>query len=517
VTALDSPPPDDSPASTSLVSAVLAIQLATGTLLATYYCPAPDAARASVAFIDTAVSSGRLVRSLHVWGTSLLVLFLGTGIAFRFVTGRFTGSHRPAWIAGSLGLFLVLAQAFTGSVLPWDGRAQAAATIAGELAASSPVAGDAARRLALGGPRPGGATLTRFYALHATLLPIAILAVWVAATAGRRPGRTAPAVAPDWRRVAGALGATLALLLFATGQPPPVIPASATGAVEATGRPEWYFLPMYELLHHVPASGTFLAGLVMPLLGALVLVAWPWVERIPARSTGRRGVLVLSASFAAAWGCLLGLALSRPAIDPRSTAPSPVSGSAPAGMPSPSTPTGSPSRGRALFTELRCAACHDGKAGPTLAHEGSMVHRAWLEGFVRRPHRIRWRAENVRPVLRMPNFELAAEEARDLAAHLALARDDRRFPDRDAAPLPAEQVEAGRTAFREYQCLGCHRLEGEGAHVGPDLTGAGRRLRRGWVEVFLKDPEALIRGSPMKDLKLWPEEAEALAAYLATL
>ncbi|SIO61576.1 conserved hypothetical protein, HNE_0200 family [Singulisphaera sp. GP187] len=37
-------------------------------------------------------------------------------------------------------------------------------------------------------------------------------------------------------------------------------------------------------------------------------------------------------------------------------------------------------------------------------------------------------------------------------------------------------LEAGRKAFRDTGCIQCHRFEGEGGSVGPDLTGVGRRL-----------------------------------------
>ena len=38
-------------------------------------------------------------------------------------------------------------------------------------------------------------------------------------------------------------------------------------------------------------------------------------------------------------------------------------------------------------------------------------------------------------------------------------------------------IDSGRKAFRETGCLECHRVEGQGGSVGPDLTGIGRRMR----------------------------------------
>lgn len=146
-----------------------------------------------------------------------------------------------------------------------------------------------------------------------------------------------------------------------------------------------------------------------------------------------------------------------------------------------------------------------------------MVQPAWLSAYLAKPYRIRWQREDVRPVARMPDYALDAQELADLTAHLSSWRDDKRFPDRDRAPVTPEALAEGRRAFQEYQCQGCHVAGGAGTNVGPELTRVGARLRRGFLEVFLKDPAAIVPGSAMKDLKLWPEEAEALAAYLSTM
>ena len=216
------------------------------------------------------------------------------------------------------------------------------------------------------------------------------------------------------------------------------------------------------------------------------------------------------------------LGLSAPAI---AQAPGPTRSPAPpAGrtLPSPPSPGASPaaagdSAGRRLFDRLRCAACHDGKATPLLDHEGSRAHRTWIQGYLKKPYRIRWQSQDLRPVERMPDYQLSDREASDLADHLSSAVDPSRFPDLDATPATPDAVSRGRQLFVEYHCWGCHTLDSEKSAIGPDLTGVGRRLRRGYLETFLKDPVALVPGAQMKELKLWPEEAEAVAAYLSTL
>lgn len=54
---------------------------------------------------------------------------------------------------------------------------------------------------------------------------------------------------------------------------------------------------------------------------------------------------------------------------------------------------------------------------------------------------------------------------------------------------------AGRLAFQKVGCAQCHRLAGEGGSVGPDLTGAGRRLgTRGLLESIVEPSKTIAEG-----------------------
>jgi cytochrome c2 len=177
--------------------------------------------------------------------------------------------------------------------------------------------------------------------------------------------------------------------------------------------------------------------------------------------------------------------------------------------------------GAALYTALRCGLCHEVSASginipPSLANAGDKFQTTWLEAYLKAPYRRRWESMGVRPTLRMPNFLLSKEETRALAAFLSAQRDTTRIKQR-SFELDSTVVTEGKQIFKEYACYGCHKIAGDGGEVGPDLSGVGSRLRQKYLAAFLRNPQAFIPGSPMKNFDLWEEEVLALVAYLMSL
>ncbi|NUM77687.1 c-type cytochrome [candidate division KSB1 bacterium] len=180
--------------------------------------------------------------------------------------------------------------------------------------------------------------------------------------------------------------------------------------------------------------------------------------------------------------------------------------------------------GAMLYQALRCGLCHEVSAGglntpPSLANAGDKFQTTWIEAYLKAPHRRRWESTGVRPILRMPNFLLSDEEVRALAAFLSTQRDTTRIKQLsfDLRVNDSAIVAEGKQIFQEYACYGCHKIAGEGGEVGPDLNGVGSRLQPPYLAAFLRNPQAFIPGSPMKNLDLWEEEVQALAAYLISL
>jgi cytochrome b/b6/petB-like protein len=85
-----------------------------------YYVPSADHAHASVTFIHKAVRGGALVRGLHAYGASAMIVLVVAHIAQTFLFGAYKQRRELVWIVGGLLLLLILAFAFTGYLLPWE-------------------------------------------------------------------------------------------------------------------------------------------------------------------------------------------------------------------------------------------------------------------------------------------------------------------------------------------------------------------------------------------------------------
>ena len=81
----------------------------------------------------------------------------------------------------------------------------------------------------------------------------------------------------------------------------------------------------------------------------------------------------------------------------------------------------------------------------------------------------------------------------------------------------ADQIEAGKKVYIEMKCAMCHKIEGVGGKIGPDLSGVGSRKDAAWIKGFLKDPKSVIPGTKQPPFKGTDEQLDALVAYLMSL
>jgi len=150
------------------------VLVVTGVVLAFFYVPSPDHARASVAWIEGSLRFGSLVRNLHRWSAYAMVVLVFCHMVRVFVHGAYRKPRELNWIVGVLMLLCVLALGFTGYLLPWDQQAYWATNVGINMAGSVPLVGTWIADLLRGGPELGALTLLRFYALHVFVLPAAI-------------------------------------------------------------------------------------------------------------------------------------------------------------------------------------------------------------------------------------------------------------------------------------------------------------------------------------------------------
>jgi len=150
-------------------------QIVTGILLTVYYVPTPDHAYDSVQFITTQVPAGWMIRGLHHWGASAMVVVTVLHMLRIVLHGAYKYPREVTWFSGVALLLIVVGFGFTGYLLPWDQKAFWATTVGTRIAGIAPVIGDSILRALRGGETLSAVTLARFYGGHVWMLPAALL------------------------------------------------------------------------------------------------------------------------------------------------------------------------------------------------------------------------------------------------------------------------------------------------------------------------------------------------------
>lgn len=149
----------------------------TGIFLTIYYTPSPDHAYDSIQYIMNDVAFGWMIRGMHHWGSSLMVLVVFIHLVRVFVTASFKYPRELTWLVG-VGLFLLtVGMGFTGYLLPWHQQAYWATTVGTQIAGSVPLVGDFILKALRGGPDLSALTLQRFFSAHIWILPGSLAAL----------------------------------------------------------------------------------------------------------------------------------------------------------------------------------------------------------------------------------------------------------------------------------------------------------------------------------------------------
>jgi ubiquinol-cytochrome c reductase cytochrome b subunit len=366
------------------------VLVVTGIVQLFYYAPTTASAYASVNYLRMQVPFGWLVHGLHFWAATVMVVLALLHLVQVFLWGAFKKPRQATWILGVLLLFGTLGAVFTGGPLPWDEKGYWAARVGAGIAGSIPVVGGWLRNLAFGGPTVGQLTITHFFALHAAVIPIVIAAILGAhLVTFRREGAAGPfkpafksgAFYPDQLlRDLVVFALVLAVMIGLSA----FLATPVTGAADAldatfTARPDWPFLFLFQTLKYLPGQLEPLGTIGVPLLGTLLLLFVPWLDRKPERSPARRpvaigvfavacaGLVALSLAGAASTGT----AIAAPTGPPGPTPDSSIVATAPTAGPSvASHQIGGADHGATLFV-LYCQECHGAKGIGNVQNPGS--------------------------------------------------------------------------------------------------------------------------------------------------
>ena len=156
---------------------VLVLEVVTGILLTIYYVPTPDHAWDSVNYIQHEVLFGWLIRGIHQFGTSALIILVGLHLIRVVIWGAYKFPREVTWITGVALLVIVMLFSMTGDLLPWTQNSYWATSVRIGYLSSTPVIGEMISKFVYGGDTLSAVTLARFYGLHIWVFPLALLLV----------------------------------------------------------------------------------------------------------------------------------------------------------------------------------------------------------------------------------------------------------------------------------------------------------------------------------------------------
>jgi len=153
------------------------MQGVTGIFLSVYYVPTPDHAYDSIQYIMNGVAFGWLIRGMHHWGSTLMVIVVFAHMLRTFYYASYKFPRELTWLSGVLLLLATLGMGFSGYLLPMNQRAYWATTVGTEIAGSAPLIGPFIMRVLRGGSDLSAVTLARFFSVHIWFIPLLLALV----------------------------------------------------------------------------------------------------------------------------------------------------------------------------------------------------------------------------------------------------------------------------------------------------------------------------------------------------
>jgi ubiquinol-cytochrome c reductase cytochrome b subunit len=411
------------------------IQVVTGVTLAFMYVPAAGEAYQSLQYITDQTTFGRIVRGMHNWGASAMILLVGIHMIRVYLTAAYKFPREMHWITGVVLLALTVVMGFTGQVVRWDQTAVWSTIVAAEQAGRLPFIGRWVADFLIGGQTIGGATLSRMFAYHVFLIP-GLLFIFIGfhlylvfkngisemPKAGdpvhpktyrqeyeEKIRKDGVPFWPDaaWRDMVFSFCVITIILLIAIVIGPPALNAPPNPSnIDALPVPDWYFVFYFAFLALSPPEIESYLMIGGPLIIGLLLFFLPFIsnhgERSPLRRPWAIAIVVL---FIGSLSGLWAIGITSPW--------SPNFRAEPLTAEIIGASSGQIYRGGEYFNEKGCLYCHTisghgGQRGPDLTYIGGKLSA----------NELTWRIMN--GGLNMPGFggTLTSDELSDLVAFL---------------------------------------------------------------------------------------------------
>ena len=310
------------------------LQVVTGVALAFMYVPSSGEAYQSLQYITHQTTFGRVVRGMHNWGASAMILLVGLHMIRVYLMAAYKFPREMHWITGVILLALTVVMGFTGQVVRWDQTAVWSTIVAAEQAGRVPFIGEWVADFVMGGDTIGGSTLSRMFAYHVFLIP-GLLFVFIGfhlylvykngISEKPIPGnpvdpstyreeyeenlkKSGVPFWPDaaWRDMVFTFCVITAILIIALIIGPPDLgPPPDPSNLDALPVPDWYFVFYFAFLALTPPEIETYLIVGGPILIGIILICLPLISNRGERSPLRRPWAIAIVAFVIA--CISGL------------------------------------------------------------------------------------------------------------------------------------------------------------------------------------------------------------------
>ncbi|MCS5543434.1 MAG: cytochrome bc complex cytochrome b subunit [SAR86 cluster bacterium] len=307
-----------------LLIVVFVIQFISGIWLVMGYEPTEERAFASIQYIMRDVNLGWIIRYMHTTGASAFFLLIYLHMFRGMLYGSYQKPRELLWVLGWITYIILVAEGFTGYVLPWGQMSFWAAQVIFSLLGAIPIIGEDLLTWIRGDYLISGITLSRLFAFHVVLLPILLaIVVFVHILALHEVGSnnpegidvkqhidengvpldTVPFFPYDVVKDLYAIGIFLTIFCFVLfffpdggGYLIEYINYELANNLKTPEHivPAWYYTTYYAMLRAItfpigPLTAKFLGFVVM--VSAMVIFALlPWLDKSPVKSIRYKGM-----------------------------------------------------------------------------------------------------------------------------------------------------------------------------------------------------------------------------------